>query len=305
TCTLNALSELKLAATSGGTCSPSTIVDSSTGSNGSGTVDLTLTWTDVKCVDPSTGNAETFNGSVSITGNYDSGSGSVSINTSIDLTMGTAFTAGGSVQVSVTGSLSENGNGLVQGTTNISFATKGSVSLSGSVTNAPSGDACNDTITGSFSGWEAVDDAFSGSPSQLAFDVDDGNETTASGTSSGGGSASLKEGSYSKASITIALTSQTTKTVNGTGTFGAVMTETGTSACGTTVTSSTSYSGKFTATLTNLTFDDGSCGGKWPTGGTITITANKTFSMDFTGQACGCANVSVNSGTASQVCGIQ
>ncbi len=302
---LNALSVLKLAATSGSGCSPSSIVDNSTGTTGSGTVDLTLTWTKVSCVDPSTGNTQTLNGTASLKGSYDSSVGDVSINTTLNLTIGMQFTSGGSEQVSVAGSIAENGTGLVQGTTSVSFANKGSITLTGSVSSAPSGDACNDTITGTFSGWENVDNAFSGSPSQLAFSVDDGNEMDASGTSSGGGSLSLKQGAYNKASMTISVSSSTTRTVNGTGTFGAVITESGTSTCGTIVTSSTSYAGKFTATLTNVTFDDSSCNGQWPTGGTLTLTADKTLTLNFTGQACDCADVSVNGGTASQVCGIK
>ncbi|MCL4477575.1 MAG: hypothetical protein M1381_00535 [Deltaproteobacteria bacterium] len=307
---LNVLTNLKTLQTSGSSCSPTSIVNNSTGNNQSGTVYVTITWNSVPCTDPSTGTQMTINGSASVNGSYDGSSGTVSITTSLDVSAGENFTNGGSAQINFKGGESVNGSGIA--TTNITYTEKGSLNISGSVTNMPIDAGCGTTGTttasGSFNGWMTIDDSFTGSPNSLASSKEDGNETDISGTLSNGSSETFKQGSYAKASITISSTSQTTRTINGSGTFGQIVTGTATSTCGTPVTNSASYSGKVSVGLRNITFNDAICSGQWPANGTLTITADRTFTVDFSvnsnGSNCGCANVSEGSGAAKLDCNL-
>ena len=69
------------------------------------------------------------------------------------------------------------------------------------------------------------------------------------------------------------------------------------------------FSGKATVMLKNLTFDNSSCSGSWPSNGTIKVNSNKNiytydFSINSNGSNCGCANVSVNGGSATLDCNL-
>ena len=241
-------------------------------------------------------NTETLNGSMTISG-VSSSSDSISANISYSNFSINENQSGGSLSTTVNGSLTIAGSGITVGSTNITYTEKGSITISGSATNWIFTDfACSEALTGTFNGWISIDDSFSGSASQVSVSGNVGQEEDGSGTTSGGGSFAYKIGHYGVYSFTMAITgdpqSPTSFSINGTGTFGANITGTvsGTSSCSALTPTSTSYYGKYSVTLNNITFDS-SCASA-PSAGTLTITANHIFLLDFNGAACGCASVS-------------
>ncbi len=280
-----------------GSCAPTSI----TGNYKSMPFNFTMTWNNVPC-DDGMGDPDTLNGSISLSGSYDQAAGTMSVNFSINLTESVTYTAangGGSAQATMKGSESVNGTGITTDTSSVTYTDKGSYSLSGNVQGVQG--SCNDTVSGSYDGWKVMDDSFSGNVSQLSYGVKDGTEENISGTSSIGGAMNMKDGAYANASMALDLVSDTQHSVNGSGTFGAVLTETGTSECGGTQTNSTSYAGKFGTSFSAVTFDASICGGEWPSSGTLTITANHTFGLDFSGD-CGCADLTIDNVSQGTVC---
>ncbi len=244
-----------------------------------------------------------MDGSLYIKGSYNTITGNVSINASTDLTVGETF-SGSSSEILFKGNDYQNATGLVPNTQSIGYTHKGRLNISGNITDTTQYNQCGNTATGSFSAWYVTDTSFSGSPSKLSLTGVIGSEENISAMTSSGGSLQIKSGNYAKTAMTIDIASPTTRTVNGSGTFGRAFTGTGVATCEATVASSTSYSGKFTAKLSSVKFDDTLCNGKWPTGGTLTLKANHTLKLDFSGfpDQCGCANISIDGGQAQQNC---
>ncbi len=272
---LNALSILKQAATSG-YCAP-VITDNSTPNN----LNVTATWNNASCTFST--ETLTINGTVTVTGTYDSSLGNLAITESLNLTFNmTDSSSGLNENFTMNGSDTITGAGIVLPITSISYTEKGKVNLSATITSGGH--------TESFSGWVAIDDTFTGTPSQLMFTINDGEEIDAGG--------SKLIGTYAIATITMTTYSGSTitaLTVNGSGTYGVAVS-------GTTY----GYSGKINVVYSNLVFDYTSCFG--PADGTITITgaAGNVFEFDFHGQQCDCAAVTENGTpvTGSPFCGL-
>jgi hypothetical protein len=272
---LNALSMLKQAATSG-YCAP-VVTDSSTPNN----LDVTATWNNASCT--SSTETITINGTVTVKGTYDSTLGNLAITESLNLTFKMTDSASGlDENFTMNGSDTITGSGIVLPITSISYNEKGTMNLSATVTSGGH--------TGSFSGWVTMDDTFTGTPSQLMFTINDGEEIDTGG--------SKLVGTYAIATITMTTyggSPITAITVNGNGTYGVAVS-------GTTY----AYSGRINVVYSNLVFDYTSCFG--PADGTITITgaAGNVFEFNFHGQQCDCAAVTENGTpvTGSPFCGL-
>ncbi len=272
---VNALSMLKQAATSG-TCAP-VITDNSTPNN----LDVTAAWNNASCTFST--ETITINGTVTVKGTYDSTLGTLAITESLNLTFNMTDTASGLTEnFTLSGGDTITGAGIVLPVTSITYSEKGTVNLSATVTSGGRSE--------SFSGWTTIDDTFTGTPSQLMFSINDGEEIDA------GGSKII--GTYAIATITMTTyggSPITALTVNGSGTYGVAVS-------GTTY----AYSGKISVIYSNLVFDYTSCFG--PASGSISITgaAGNVFVFDFTGQQCDCAAVTENGTpvTGSPFCGL-
>ncbi|MCL5879058.1 MAG: hypothetical protein M1428_04590 [Deltaproteobacteria bacterium] len=254
---LNALAVIKQAATSG-SCAPTSYTDNST----TGNLDVTVTWSKVSCTISTT--TMTINGSITITGNYDTTLGTLAITDTMDLNfIMDDPSLSLNENVTLNGSDTITGAGVVAPLTNITYSDKGKVNISATIT--------SQSNTGSFTGWVATDDTFTGTPSQIVFTINDGTEVD---------SGSAKIGVYATANITMTTSGSpiTSLTINGSGTYGVA----GSSGTYT-------YTGKYSVAYAALTFDN-SCAD--PVSGTITITANHVFLLDFNGASCGCASVS-------------
>lgn len=265
---LRTLATFKQAQTSG-SCGSPVITDNSS----PGIVDITITWNQVQC-SISSGETLTINGSVSVKGTYNETAGSVNITeTYNNLTFVDANTVSNySIKISLNGSETISGAGIVAGTTNISYSDKGNGTIAGSVTSSQGNTA--------ISGWVSIDDNFTGTPSQLVFAITHGSEMSV-------GDSKFGEYALGKITMTRGSGSPALITINGSASYG--------------VTGSTtaySYEGKYSAAYSNIVFDPNICSGFWPSGGTLTITANHVFELDFSinssGTQCYCANVTVD-----------
>ena len=273
---LQALSVFKLTQVSG-VCSP-TKTDNST----PGTVDVTFTWSNASCT--YSGTTVTMNGSVSVTGTYDSALGSVDLIETINLTEDINDpTSGLSESIGINGGDTVTGTGIVTGTTNMTYAQIGIININGSVT-------INNGSTGTFTGWEVVNNKFTGTSSQISYSGVNGTELNEMG---------ITIGTYGVANLTMTITGSApsqTVVINGSGTFG----KQGNVAY--------SYLGKINAMFNNVAFNNALCTGSWPSGGTLTITANHTFVLDFSpnasGTNCYCANVTEDGGSQGLLCSL-
>ncbi|MCL4469185.1 MAG: hypothetical protein M1591_09675 [Deltaproteobacteria bacterium] len=259
--TVNALSMFQQAATSG-SCAPTNI----SGSGGSGTVNVTVTWNNVSCSFSSS--TMTIDGTISVIGTYDTSLGNIDLTETdnVKFTLDDP-TTGINEAVSLNGSETITGAGVIAGTTSITYTEKGHMNISATVT-SPNG-------SGTVSGWIDIDDSFTGTPSQLIYTFSDGSEMD---------SGSSKFGTYGVGSITMTTSGipVNSMTLDGGGTYG-VTTSYGTS----------SYSGKVIVTYSSIVFDPSVCSG-YPSSGTLTIQANNVYVFTFTSQTCGCAAVTEN-----------
>ncbi len=262
---LKVLANFKQAQTSG-SCGQPVITDHSS----PGIVDVTVTWDNVQCTNPSSGDTMTINGSVTVKGTYNETAGSLNITESYNnLTfVDTNTTSNYSIKFSINGSETISGAGLIVGTTSITYSDKGNGTISGSFTSTQG--------NGTISGWVSVDDTFTGTPSQLVYAITHGKEISINST---------KMGMYGAGTITMTIgSSPATLTINGGAAYGVTGTSTG-----------YNFEGKYTTAYSNVVFDPNICYGSWPSGGTLTITANHVFVLDFSinsgGTQCGCANV--------------
>ncbi len=265
---LNALSVLKQAATTGACFTDVVVLNKST----TGNLDITITWNHSSCTTSS--GTLTLNGTVTVTGTYDTTLGDLGITESMNLTFAMDdLSTGTNTTISLNGSDTTTGSGIVLPITSISYTDKGKTNISASMT-SPNGNS-------SFTGWIAIDDTFTGTPTQLMFAINDGTEIDVGGSKLIGeyGIANLTMTTYSSSGSPI-----TAITVNGDGTYGVAVSGT-----------AYKYSGRISVVYSNLVFDYTSCNG--PTGGTITITgaAGNVFVFDFNNQTqCGCAAVTEN-----------
>ncbi len=259
--TVNALSLFQQATTSG-TCAPSSM----SATSGSGAVNVSVTWNNVSCTFST--ETMTINGTIGVTGTYDTSLGNIDLTE----TMNIQFTLndpsyGYNESVSLNGTDSITGAGVIAGTTSITYSDKGHTAISATY----SGTSGSYTITG----WIDVDDTFTGTPSQIIYGFADGTETD---------SGSTKIGTYGTGTITMTTSGipATSVTVNGSGLFG-VSVSSGTS----------KYSGKVNVTYDNIVFNSSVCTG-YPSSGTMTVAGKNTFVFTFDGQTCGCAAVTEN-----------
>jgi len=251
-----------------GYCSP-TIADNSAPGN----INVTITWNNVSC--SFSGTTLTIDGSITVKGTYNESLGSLNITESYNnLTFKEQYPDSTLVKITLNGAETISGAGIVAGSTSITYSDKGNGTISGNVTTSQGNVA--------ISGWVSVDDTFTGSLSQLVYAINHGSEMNIDKT---------KIADYGVGTITMTVGSSTL-TINGGGTFG--------------VTGTTSYAnveGRYSTLLSNVKYDNNICSGWWPADGTLTITANHVFVLDFSvnssGTECGCANVTVDGTPAS------
>ena len=258
--TLNALSMFRQAATSG-TCAPTI-----SGSASSGTVNVTVTWNNVSCSFSSS--TMTIDGTITVIGTYDTSLGNVDLTETDNVKFSLDDpTSGINETVSLNGSETITGAGIVAGTTSITYEEKGNMNINATIT-SPNG-------SGTITGWIDIDDKFTGTPSQIIYTFSDGSEID---------SGSSKIGTYGVGSITMTTSGipVASMTINGGGTYG-VAASNGTS----------SYSGKIIVTYSSLVFNPSVCAG-YPSSGTLTVKANNEYVFTFDGQTCGCAAVTEN-----------
>jgi hypothetical protein len=247
-----------------GYCSP-TIADNSAPGN----INVTITWNNVSC--SFSGTTLTIDGSITVKGTYNESLGSLNITESYNnLTFKEQNQDSTLVKITLNGAETISGAGIVAGSTSITYSDKGNGTISGNVTTSQGNVA--------ISGWVSVDDTFTGSLSQLVYAINYGREINIDKT---------KIADYGVGTITMTVGSSTL-TINGGGTFGV----TGT-------TSSANVEGRYSTLLSNVKYDNNICSGWWPADGTLTITANHVFVLDFSGTTCGCANVTVDGTQAS------
>ena len=251
-----------------GYCSP-TIADNSAPGN----INVTITWNNVSC--SFSGTTLTIDGSITVKGTYNESLGSLNITESYNnLTFKEQYPDSTLVKITLNGAETISGAGIVAGSTSITYSDKGNGTISGNVTTSQGNVA--------ISGWVSVDDTFTGSLSQLVYAINYGREINIDKT---------KIADYGVGTITMTVGSSTL-TINGGGTFGV----TGT-------TSSANVEGRYSTLLSNVKYDNNICSGWWPADGTLTITANHVFVLDFSvnssGTECGYANVTVDGTPAS------
>ena len=261
--TVNALSAFQQAATSG-SCAPTV-----SGSAASGSINVTITWNNVSCSFSSS--TMTIDGTITVVGTYDGTLGNVDLTETdnVKFTLDDP-TSGINEAVSLNGSDTITGAGIIAGTTSITYSEKGHMNISATIT-SPNG-------SGTVTGWIDIDDTFTGTPSQIMYTFSDGSEID---------SGSAKFGTYGVGSITMTTSGipVTSMTVNGGGTYG-VAASNGTS----------TYSGKVSVTYSGIVFDSSVCSG-YPSSGTMTVSANNVYVFTFSGQTCGCAAVTENGTT--------
>jgi len=251
-----------------GYCSP-TIADNSAPGN----INVTITWNNVSC--SFSGTTLTIDGSITVKGTYNESLGSLNITESYNnLTFKEQYPDSTLVKITLNGAETISGAGIVAGSTSITYSDKGNGTISGNVTTSQGNVA--------ISGWVSVDDTFTGSLSQLVYAINHGREMNIYKT---------EIADYGVGTITMTVGSSIL-TINGGGTFGV----TGT-------TSSANVEGRYSALLSNVKYDNNICFGGWPADGTLTITANHVFVLDFSvnssGTECGCANVTFDGTPAS------
>ncbi|MCL4467743.1 MAG: hypothetical protein M1591_02250 [Deltaproteobacteria bacterium] len=259
--TVNALSMFRQAATSGSCTSPTYTDNSSTGN-----IDFTVTWNNATC--SFSGSTMTIDGTITVIGTYDTSLGNLDLTETDNLKFTLDDpTTGVNEAVSLNGSNTITGAGVVAGTTSITYTEKGHTNINATIT-SPNG-------SGTITGWIDIDDSFTGTPSQLMYTFSDGSEID---------SGSSKFGTYGVGSITMTTSGipVSSMTLDGGGTYG-VTASNGTS----------SYSGKVIVTYSAIVFDPSVCSG-YPSSGSLTIQANNVYMFTFTGQTCGCAAVTEN-----------
>ena len=278
------------------------------------TTDVTLSWVNAKDTSASF-MTETDNGDLKEHGTYSYIQGNASIPEEANLNSLLQFADGSQEQVSQSYSASRNAQGFTPGSQ--SFSINGTLNTNGNA-HAHFTPASNftDYTTGyklsdvTANGWNAYNYNMTGTLTQLNYNENDGGSNNENGTifSSTAGTISVQGVSGQIISLQEQF-SATTFTVSGNATFGEFYEEKINGQVVSQPPVPPDFSGKVTVMLKNLIFDNASCSGSWPSNGTITVNSDKNiytydFSINSNGSNCGCANVSVNGGSAARDCNL-
>ena len=292
------------------------------------TTDVTLSWSNAKntyydqyySLENIT---ETDNGALKEHGTYSYAQGNASIPESANLNSRFQYADGSQENDSSSYSASWNAQGFTPGSQSFSMNNTFNGSGNSSVHYTPASNF-TDYTTGyklsdvTASGWSANNYNMTGTVNNLNYNENDGGEYNQNGTvfTSSSGTMTV-QGVHGQVVSLQEQFSGTTFTVNGNATFGETYQE---KINGTVVSQPPTppdFSGKATVTIKGLTFNSSICYqyygggyfGNWPLNGTITVnSANNVYTYDFsinsTGNNCGCATVSVNGGSGSQNCNV-
>ncbi len=278
------------------------------------TTDVTLSWVNAKDTSASF-MTETDNGDLKEHGTYSYIQGNASIPEEANLNSLLQFADGSQEQVSQGYSASWNAQGFTPGSQSFSinntFNTNGNAHAhftpASNFTDYTTGYKLSD-VTGN--GWYAYNYNMTGTLTQLNYNENDGSSNNENGTifSSTAGTISVQGVSGQIISLQEQF-SGTTFTVSGNATFGEIYEEKINGQVVSQPPAPPDFSGKVTVTLNNLIFDNSSCYGSWPLNGTIAVNSDKNiytydFSINSNGSNCGCANVSVNGGSATLDCNL-
>ena len=300
---------------------PTTISGASLQQNGGMyTTDVTLSWVNAQntyydqyyALENIT---ETDNGALKEHGTYSYDQGNASIPENANLNSLFQYADGSQEQDSQGYSASWNAQGFTPGSQSFSFNntfnTNGNAQAhytpASNFTDYTTGYKLSD-VTGS--GWYAYNYNMTGNLTQLNFNENDGYSSNENGTIFSSTSGTLADQNVSGQVISLQEQfSGTTFTVSGNATFGEIQQERINGQVVSQPPTPPDLSGKVTVTLNNLIFDNSSCYGPWPSNGIITVNSDKNiyvydFSINSNGSNCGCANVSINGGSATLDCNL-
>ena len=278
------------------------------------TTDVTLSWVNAQNTIANVV-TETDNGSLKEHGTYSYDQGNAFIPESANLNSLFQYADGSQEQDSQGYSASWNAQGFTSGSQ--SFSINNTFNANGNAhahytpasnfTDYTTGYKLSD-VTGN--GWFAYNYGMTGTLTNLNFNENDGYSNTENGTIFSSTSGTLADQNVSGQVISLhEQFSGTTFTVSGNATFGEIQQEKINGQVVSQPPTPPDFSGKVTVTLNNLIFDNSSCYGSWPSNGTITVNSDKNiyvydFSINSNGSNCGCANVSINGGTAALDCNL-
>jgi len=287
---------------------------------GSYLTDVTLSWVNAKNTYYDQYNSlenvtETDNGALKEHGTYSYAQGSAAILENAKLNSLIQYADGSQEQDSNSYSASWNAQGFIPGSQSFSlnntFNGNGSVSAhytpASNFTDYTTGYKLSDVTA---SGWSAYNYNLTGTMDSLNYNENDGGAYNENGTvfSSTSGTMTIQSVNGQVISLQEQF-SGTTFTISGNAILGEMDEEKINGQVVSQPPTPPDFSGKVTVTINNLIFDNSFCYGQQPSNGTITVNFYKNvytydFSVNSTGNNCGCANVSVNGGNPTLDCNI-
>ncbi len=292
------------------------------------TTDVTLSWNNQKNTyydqySSLENITETDNGALKEHGTYSYAQGNASIPESANLNSLFQYADGSQENDNNSYSASWNAQGFnagsqsfsINNTSNASGNSTAHYTQASNFTDYTTGYKLSDVTS---NGWAANNYNMTGTVNNLNYNENDGSQYNSNGTvfSTTTGMMTIQGVNGQVVSLQEQF-SGTTFTVNGNALFGETYEEKINGSVVSQPPTPPDFSGKATVTIKGLTFNSSICYqyygggyfGNWPINGTITVnSANNVYTYDFsinsTGNNCGCATVSVNGGSGSQNCNI-